>query len=210
MNIISAVDSGGFHPSLRQYADTSPGPKAEREKARFHFIFYLKLCPTSFWSLWRGVPLWVHTFPPMSVFPYELPPCITIIVEFFFFFSPSKSISSSCYISPEATIDPIRSNMNGFRWHLIIRLLDESGLKLPPSSAAKKTETCSRWSCPLEVSLFAVMEWLGFYSPDSVVGSVQAAAVNEPRRSLLCHAGISGSQYILLLVFLPAWNMREN
>lgn len=76
-------------------------------------------------------------------------------------------ISSSCYISPAATIDPIQSNMNEFRWHLIINLLDESGLCLPLiCSLEKMSEACSRWSCPLEVSLFPVMERVGSYSPD--------------------------------------------
>lgn len=128
------------------------------------------------------------------------PPCINII----FFFS--HFISSSCYISPAATIDPIQSNMNEFRWHLIINLLDESGLCLSPIRSLEKTsEACSRWSCPLEVSLFAVIERVGSYSPDWVLGSIQAAAVNEPRCSLLCHAGVSGSAYTLLLFYLPVF-----
>lgn len=113
-------------------------------------------------------------------------------------------ISASCYISPAATIDPIQSNMNEFRWHLIINLLDESGLCLPPIHSLEKTsEACSRWSCPLEVSLFPVMERVGSYSPAWVLGSVQAAAVNEPRCSLLCHAGVSASAYTLLVFYLP-------
>lgn len=92
---------------------------------------------------------------------------------------------------------PQQSNMNAFRWHLIINLLDESGLCLSPvcSSEKKMSEACSRWSCPLEVSLFPVIERVGSYSPDWVLGSVQAAAVNEPRCSLLCHAAAAGSPY---------------
>lgn len=111
---------------------------------------------------------------------------------------------SSWYISPGATIDPTQSNMNEFRWHLIISLLDESGLCLPPiRSLEKMSEACSRWSWPLEVSLFPAMERIGSYSPDWALGSVQAAAVNEPVCSLLCHAGVSGSPYTLPLFYLP-------
>lgn len=77
--------------------------------------------------------------------------------------------------------------MNEFRWHLIINLLDESGLCLPPIRSLKKTsEACSRWSCPLEVFLFPVMEQVGSYSPDWVLGSVQAVAVNEVFPPLSC------------------------
>ena len=50
----------------------------------------------------------------------------------------------------------------------------------------KPSEACSRWSCPLEVSLFPVMERVGSYSPDWVLGSVQAAAVNEVFPPLSC------------------------
>lgn len=99
--------------------------------------------------------------------------------------------------------------MNEFQWHLIINLLDESGLCLTHIRSLEKkkrkekmSEARSRWSCPLEVSLFPVIERVGSYSPDWVLGSVQASAVNEPRCSLLCYAGVSGSPYTLHLFYL--------
>lgn len=66
----------------------------------------------------------------------------------------------------------------------------------------KIREPHSRWSCPLEVSHFSVMEQVGSSSLGWVLGWVQAAALNEPRRSLLCHAGVLRSSQVLLLFYL--------
>lgn len=86
---------------------------------------------------------------------------------------------------PAATIDPVLSNMNDFQWHLIINLLDESGLCLPSICSLEKNE----WGLLQMVMPFrslSVMEQLGSYSPEWVLGSVQAAAVNEVFPPLSC------------------------
>ena len=72
----------------------------------------------------------------------------------------------------------------------------------PYAVKKKRSGARTRWSCPLEVSLFPALERVGSDSPEWVLGSVQAPAVNEPRCSLLCHTGVSVAQYTLLL-YLP-------
>lgn len=175
----------GFHLSLRHSTDISWTLTDVGEKTWLYLFLFLKklvlLLSDRVLFLWTIGLLWnlKKYFTYTGAF-WAYPACITIIPQVFFSFP-------FLPVSPAATIDPTHGNMNEFRWHLIINLLDESGLCLPPIRSFKKTsEACSRWSCPLEVFLFPVMERVGSYSPDWVLGSVQAAAVNEVFPPLSC------------------------
>ena len=198
-----------FYLSPRHSADISWTPNGVREKTCLYLLL-LQILPYFYLT-------WPCCFEQLSCFKFTklFHPCRSFprtptqhdnYCNIFFL------IPSTCFISPAATIDPIKSNMNEFRWPLIIFLFDESGLCLPPIRCwEKKSEACSRWSCPLEVSLFPVMEQVGSYSLDWVLGSVQAAAVNEPRCSLLCHAGVFWLAIYVASVFsarVPARNQK--
>lgn len=92
-------------------------------------------------------------------------------------------------------------------------LMNLGSASRPYAVKKKKSEACSRWSCPLEVSLVPVMERVGSYSLHWALGLVQAAAVNEPRCSLLCHAGGFWLAVYLASVLsarVSAWDQRGN
>lgn len=175
----------GFHLSLRHSTDISWTLTDVGEKTWLYLFLFLKklvlLLSDRVLFLWTIGLLWnlKKYFTYTGAF-WAYPACITIIPQVFFFVSISSSFTGGHnwpYTQQHEWV-PVTPDYQPAWWVWA----------LPPTHTQfkKTSEACSRWSCPLEVFLFPVMERVGSYSPDWVLGSVQAAAVNEVFPPLSC------------------------
>lgn len=141
--------------------------------------------------LWTIGLLWIHIrrYFPNGELIRAHPLCINI-TSILLLFSPSISFHPvvTLHQRPQLTPRHRATWMSSDGTWLSTCLMSLGSASLPITKRKKTSEARSRWSCPFEVSLLLVMERVGSHSPDWVLGSVQAAAVNEPRCSLLCHA----------------------
>lgn len=192
-----------FHLSPRYSTDISWTLNDVREKDLVRLTLFLLKNVPYFYQTYGTLALLLWTIRLLCNMVSPLPYNNHLRGSSFFFFFVFITFHADDTFHQRQQLTLCRTTWMSFGGTWLSTCLMSLGSASHPVKKKKTSEVHSRWSCPLEVSLFPAIERVGSNSPDWALGSVQAAAVNEPWCSLLCHAGVSGSTYTSLLFHLP-------